>query len=112
MQDTRREVRAFEVAYLRYAPLLQMIAVRRFGIGAGDAEELVQAVFVTYFQHAAEVENLERYLIGAICNASRRYLGRSTGSGVTFCSEEPCAATPDEALLNEWRTSIRDDQTE
>jgi hypothetical protein len=38
---------------------------------------LVQDVFTTYFQHAAGVERLEPYLIGAICNASRNYLRRA-----------------------------------
>jgi RNA polymerase sigma factor (sigma-70 family) len=117
MQDARRQlgrtesppeqpaggeaVAAFEEAYLRYAPRLQRIAVRRFSIDAGDAEVLVQDVFTTYFQHAADVELLEPYLIGAICNASRNYLRRSSASKALFCGEEPCAATPDDALLNE-----------
>jgi RNA polymerase sigma factor (sigma-70 family) len=117
MQDTRREVRrtesppehaaggeavaAFEEAYLRYAPRLQRIAMRRFRIDAGDAEVLVQDVFTTYFQHAANVEMLEPYLIGAICNASRNFIRRSSASKALFCGEQPCAATPDDALLNE-----------
>lgn len=94
-------VAAFEEAYLRYAPRLQRIAIRRFSIDAGDAEVLVQDVFTTYFQHAADVEKLEPYLIGAICNASRNYLRRSSASKAIFCGEEPCAATPDDALLDE-----------
>ena len=117
MQDARRQlgrtasppeqpaggeaVAAFEEAYLRYAPRLQRIAIRRFRIEAGDAEVLVQDVFTTYFQHAADVEMLEPYLIGAICNASRNYLRRSSASKALFCGEHPCAATPDDALLNE-----------
>lgn len=117
MQVTRREpgrtapppgqpaggeaVAAFEEAYLRYAPRLQRIAIRRFGIGAADAEVLVQDVFTTYFQHAADVQTLEPYLIGAICNASRNYIRRSSASRALFCGEHPCAATPDDALLNE-----------
>jgi len=117
MQDARRQlgrtesppeqpaggeaVAAFEEAYLRYAPRLQRIAIRRFRIEAGDAEVLVQDVFTTYFQHAADVERLEPYLIGAICNASRNYLRRSSASKALFCGEQPCAATPDDALLDE-----------
>jgi RNA polymerase sigma factor (sigma-70 family) len=92
---------AFEEAYLRYAPRLQRIAIRRYSIGAADAEVLVQDVFTTYFQHAAEVEALEPYLIGAICNASKNYLRRTTASKALFCGEEPCAATPDDELLEE-----------
>lgn len=117
MQDTRRQPRrtapppgqpaggeavaAFEEAYLRYAPRLQRIAISRFRIEAGDAEVLVQDVFTTYFQHAANVEMLEPYLIGAICNASRNYLRRSFASKALFCGEQPCAATADDALLDE-----------
>jgi hypothetical protein len=75
MQDTRAEARpsepppqpppgaeavaAFEEAYLLYAPRLQRIAIRRFSIEPGDAEVLVQDVFTTYFQHAANVDRLE-----------------------------------------------------
>jgi RNA polymerase sigma factor (sigma-70 family) len=112
MQDTRREgrrtepaggeaVAAFEEAYLLYAPRLQRIAIRKFRIEPGDAEMLVQDVFTTYFQHAAEVQMLEPYLIGAICNASRNHLRRSSASNALFCGEHPCAATPDDALLKE-----------
>lgn len=117
MQDTRRQLRrtapppeqtaggeaaaAFEEAYLRYAPRLQRIAIRKFRIAAADAEVLVQDVFTTYFQHASDVEMLEPYLIGAICNASRNYLRRSSASQALFCGEHPCAATPDDALLKE-----------
>ncbi|HYH06979.1 MAG TPA: sigma factor, partial [Thermoanaerobaculia bacterium] len=105
MQDTRGQLRrtapspgqppggdavaAFEEAYLLYAPRLQRIAIRRFRINAGDAEVLVQDVFTTYYQHAADVEKLEPYLIGAICNASRNYLRRSSASNALFCGEQP-----------------------
>jgi DNA-directed RNA polymerase specialized sigma24 family protein len=44
---------------------------------------------------------LEPYLIGAICNAARNYLRRSSASKALFCGEHPCAATPDDALLDE-----------
>jgi RNA polymerase sigma factor (sigma-70 family) len=92
---------AFEEVYLRYAPRLQRIAMRRYGVAAADAEVLVQEVFTTYFQHAADVETLEPYLIGAICNASKNYLRRAVASKALFCGEEPCPATAGDALLNE-----------
>ncbi len=94
-------VAAFEEAYLRYAPRLQRVAISRYGIASTDAEVLVQEVFTTYFQHAADVESLEPYLIGAICNASKNYLRRTIASRAIFCGEEPCPATPGDALLNE-----------
>lgn len=96
------EVTAFEEAYLRYGPRLQKIAMRRYSIGAADAEVLVQDVFMTYFQHASDVEALEKYLIGAICNASKNYLRRTVAARAVFSPEEaPVAATPGNALLDE-----------
>jgi RNA polymerase sigma factor (sigma-70 family) len=95
------EVTAFEEAYLRYAPRLQRIAMARFGIPAQDAEVLVQDVFFTYFQHRHEVESLERYLVGGICNASRNFLRKATTSRALFCDQEPYAATEVDELLNE-----------
>lgn len=92
---------AFEEAYLRYAPRLHKIAMKKYGVGPSDAEVLVQDVFTTYFMHAADVEALEPYLIGAICNASKNHLRRATASRALFCAEHPCPATPDDALLNE-----------
>jgi len=58
-------VRAFEEAYVRYAPRLRKVAVAKFGIAPDDAEGLVQDVFATYFMHAASVEQVERYQIFA-----------------------------------------------
>ena len=91
----------FEEAYLQYAPRLHKIAMKKYGIGPADAEVLVQDVFMTYFQHAADVERLEPYLIGAICNASKNYLRRAVSSRAVFSDEEPSPATPRDALLHE-----------
>jgi RNA polymerase sigma factor (sigma-70 family) len=92
---------AFEEAYLRYAPRLQRIAMARFGVPAPDAEVLVQDVFTTYFQHRHSVESLERYLVGAICNASRNFLRKTGTSKVLFGGDEPCPDMPGEDLLTE-----------
>ncbi|HYI11655.1 MAG TPA: sigma-70 family RNA polymerase sigma factor [Thermoanaerobaculia bacterium] len=92
---------AFEEAYLRYAPRLQRIAIARFGVPAQDVEVLVQDVFMTYFQHKDDVESPERYLVGAICNASRNFLRKAGTSKALFSEEEPCAATSVDELLNE-----------
>ncbi len=91
----------FEEVYLRYASTLRKIAVRKFRIPIGDAENLVHDVFATYFMHAASVHTVEPYLIGAICNASRYYLRRSDAAEALFCSETPCMAAPDRSLLEE-----------
>ncbi|HEV2721513.1 MAG TPA: sigma-70 family RNA polymerase sigma factor [Thermoanaerobaculia bacterium] len=91
----------FEEVYLRYAPTLRKIAVRKFRIPIGEAESLVHDVFATYFMHAASVNAVEPYLIGAICNASRYYLRRSDAADALFCSETPCMALPDRPLQEE-----------
>ena len=92
---------AFEEAYLRFAPLLRKIAIRKFHIPRPDAETLVHDIFATYLMHASSVRNLEPYLIGAICNASRHYLRRRDASEALFCGETPCMAAPDDELLRE-----------
>lgn len=97
---------AFEEAYLRFAPLLRKIAVVKFRIPPADAESLVHDVFATYFTNADEVYEVERYLIGGICNASRHYLRRSVATNALFCGETPCAATPGEGIVREVERKI------
>lgn len=97
---------AFEEAYLRFAPLLRKIAIRKFHIPAQDAEPLVHDVFATYFLRSASVEVPERYLVGAICNASRRYWEQTDAASLIFCEEMPCAATPSDALLQEVHSKV------
>jgi RNA polymerase sigma factor (sigma-70 family) len=124
MQESRRETRqagpvgpgggagdggppaAFEEVYLRFAPLLRKVAVRKFRIAPADADTLVHDVFATYFTYAGEVNAVEPYLIGAICNASRYHLRRSHAANALFCAETPCAATPPDALLKEVERKI------
>ena len=69
-------------------------------VGSTDAEVLVQDVFTTYFQHAADVERLEPYLIGAICNASKTTSAGRRRRGRCSAASTP-ARTLDDALLNE-----------
>ena len=96
----------FEEVYLRFAPLLRKIAVRKFGVPCGEAETLVHDVFATYLANAEEVHAVEPYLIGAICNASRYYRRRSDAARALFCGETPCAATPTDSILNEVERRI------
>lgn len=60
--------------YEELSPLLRGIAVRRFGIDAGEAEALVHEVFLAYLLRAETVMDVRAFLIGAICNASRYHL--------------------------------------
>lgn len=92
---------SFEEAYLRFAPLLRKIAVRKYGIPLAEAEPLVHDVFATYFTNAAEVNDVGPYLVGGICNASRHYLRRRDARDALFCGEDPCAASPTESILQE-----------
>jgi len=96
----------FEEVYLRYAPTLRKIAVRKFHIPMGEAEGLVHDVFATYFMHADAVHAVEPYLIGAICNASRYYLRRSDAADALFCPETPCMALPDRRLQDELERKL------
>ena len=91
----------FEEVYLRFAPLLRKIAVRKFNVPPLDAETLVHDVFATFIASAASVNAVEPYLIGAICNASRHYHRRADAAKALFCGETPCAATPGDAIVNE-----------
>jgi RNA polymerase sigma factor (sigma-70 family) len=88
----------FDALYAAYRPLLRKIAIRKFGVGLSDAEDLVQDVFATYLANPSNVRELHPYLIGAICNASRQYRRRSESS--PFCPGSACAATPDDELID------------
>jgi RNA polymerase sigma factor (sigma-70 family) len=91
----------FEEAYVRYAPRLRKVAMAKFGIAPDDADVLVQDVFATYFMHAANVEQVERYLIGGICNAARKHLQRTGTADALFCDDDPCEATAGDVLLRQ-----------
>ena len=115
MQETRSEAKReapanvggdgaramFEEAYVRYAPRLRKVAMAKFGIAPDDADVLVQDVFATYFMHAANVEQVERYLIGGICNAARKHLQRTGTADALFCDDDPCEATAGDVLLRQ-----------
>ncbi len=92
---------AFEEVYLRYAPRLRRVAIAKFGIAPDDADGLVQDVFATFFMHAAQVEQVERYLIGGICNAARKHLQRTGRTNALFRGGDPSEATADDVLLRQ-----------
>jgi RNA polymerase sigma factor (sigma-70 family) len=94
----------FDALYAAYRPFLRRLAVRKFNIPPGDADDLVQDVFATYLASASSVRDVHPYLIGAICNAARHYRRRDAAS--PFCDAVPCAATPDDALIDEVVQSL------
>ena len=91
----------FEEAYLRFAPRLRRVAIGKFGIAPDDADVLVQDVFATFFMHAASVEQVERYLIGGICNAARKHLQRAGAADALFCGDDPCEASVGDVMLRQ-----------
>lgn len=91
----------FEEVYVQFAPRLRRVAVAKFGITPDDADVLVQDVFATFFMHAASVEQVERYLIGGICNAARKHLQRAGAADALFCDDDPCEATVGDVLLRQ-----------
>ena len=73
MVATHSSFDQLEDVYRLHYDLLLYVARRRFRVPAGDAENLIQEVFVCYLSTAAEVRDVRSYLLGAISNASRHY---------------------------------------
>jgi RNA polymerase sigma factor (sigma-70 family) len=73
--STSRASRAdtVEILYTQYRTLLMSVACRKFRVPEGDAENLLQEVFVSYLQTGTTIENVRAWLVAAICNASRHY---------------------------------------
>lgn len=67
----------FTALYEEHFDLLVSIAIGRFRIAEGDAETLAHDVFLSFLLHADRVVDRERWLVGAICNASRHHLRQS-----------------------------------
>jgi RNA polymerase sigma factor (sigma-70 family) len=53
--------------------VLVALAVRKFRVPLDDAEALAHEVFLSYLKRKDDIRDLHRWLIGAICNASRYY---------------------------------------
>lgn len=60
-------------AYREQFAFLRRIAAGRFRIPAPDADAVVHEVFVTYLRRREKVMDERRWLIAAVCNASRVY---------------------------------------
>jgi RNA polymerase sigma factor (sigma-70 family) len=98
--DAVADASPFDAIYDTYAPLLRKIAIAKFGISANDAADLVHDVFATYLVNPARVVDLRPYLIGAICNASRSYLRKTTVQDAACSGLDDCKARSDEGLLD------------
>ena len=90
---------AADALFLEHAPRMRRVAIRKFGIPSEAADELVHDVFVTYLVNPARVYDLRKYLIGGICNASRKYWATRAGENRMFAPDEPdeaCAAVSED----------------
>ncbi len=65
--------REFEAIYEQYFPLLAQIAVFKFQVPDTEAEALVHDVLIGYLRKSTDIVELRRWLIGAICYASRHF---------------------------------------
>lgn len=64
---------SFDEAYRMHADFLREIAEKKFRVPTADAEGLVNDVFTSYLLRAQFIRDTRRWLIGAVCHASRGY---------------------------------------
>jgi RNA polymerase sigma factor (sigma-70 family) len=90
------EEAAFEQFYREIAPLLRVIARRRFDIPYDDLGSLISDVFITYLRDRGRVRDARQYLVAATCNACRAYRRKKAAENRLFRNEvpEPAAADP------------------
>lgn len=62
-----------EDTYRSHATFLREVAQRKFRIPPADAEALVNEVFISFLLRREYVRNPKKWLIGAVCHASRGY---------------------------------------
>ncbi|HEX9981902.1 MAG TPA: sigma-70 family RNA polymerase sigma factor [Thermoanaerobaculia bacterium] len=62
-----------EDAYRFHSALLKEIAEKKFRVPPGDAEGLVNDVFLAFLIRGVAVRDPRKWLIGAVCHASRGY---------------------------------------
>jgi RNA polymerase sigma factor (sigma-70 family) len=62
-----------ETLYVEHRALLLYVAGRKFRVPEGDAEGLIQEVFLSFLQTPSKIENVRGWLVAAMCNASRAY---------------------------------------
>ena len=66
-----------EAFYVAYRRLLLAIAIDKFGVPAEDAEDLLHDVLLGFLGGKAPARDPRRWLIGAMCHASRYYRRRA-----------------------------------
>ena len=86
---------AFEELYLQIAPLLRVLAHRRFRVPREDVGAVVNDVFINYLRDPTQVRDARQYLVGATCHASRAYWRRQTAHHGMFSSSDTPQASED-----------------
>ena len=85
--------------------VLVALAVRKFRVPLDDAEALAHEVFLSYLKRRDEIRDLHRWLVGAICNASR-YYWRQHGRNIEQLDTEVADAQQDPASGNALDTML------
>jgi RNA polymerase sigma factor (sigma-70 family) len=89
----------FVKLYEENIDVLIAVAVRKFQVPSVDAEALAHDVLLSYLKRKDEIRELHKWLIGAICNASR-YYWRQHGRNIEQLDPEREAVRPDPASAN------------
>lgn len=63
----------FAAVYQEHFSFLQDVARYRFNVPPSAVEDVVHEVFLSYFMARETVHDPRAWLIGGVCNASRRY---------------------------------------
>lgn len=79
--------------------LLVALSIRKFQVPAVDAEALAHEVFLSYLKRKDEIRDVQKWLIGAICHASR-YYWRQHGRNIEQLDMEVAAERPDPVSMN------------
>jgi RNA polymerase sigma factor (sigma-70 family) len=85
--------------------VLVALAIRKFRVPLDDAEGLAHEVFLSYLKRRDEIRDLHRWLVGAICNASR-YYWRQRGRHTEQLDTEIADTKPDPATGNMIETMM------
>ncbi|HXA15682.1 MAG TPA: sigma-70 family RNA polymerase sigma factor [Thermoanaerobaculia bacterium] len=86
----------FVQLYEKNIDVLIAVAIRKFQVPADDAEALAHEVFISYIKRKDDIRDLHKWLLGAICNASR-YYWRQHGRNIEQLDTELAAERPDPA---------------
>jgi RNA polymerase sigma factor (sigma-70 family) len=72
--------------YHEYAGVMCSLMRHRFGVPEFEIENLLHDIFASLLCNPTPIENFEKWLVGAACNASRQYW-RDRGNGLSMVVE-------------------------